>query len=534
MRPATDFGSDQSKSFAADARSWAARPEPDHRRRTPEQDTRGSEPRETSRPWQDRTNTDRPARDRAGTDRAPQRTGSDRPREDRGAWRDRPTDDRRSGGPSDRSSFRTGAEQPRFERREPDRGSRVREEEIGERWPDVPEWADPRELDPEVRRDLRGLSKEGSEFVAGHLFMAGMLADEDPALAWRHARAARSKGGRIAVVRETVGLVAYRAGEWAEAISELRAARRMSGGPGQLPVMADCERALGHPEKAIELSRSAEAAELDPSSAAELTIVVAGARADMGQLDAALANLESAVRTSDVEPYTARLFYAYADLLLQADRRDEAIEYFMKAADLDVEEETDAGERLTELADEEAESTGTKSTDFVLDDDDDDDDATGDEALTDSDDDEWSDDTDDRAIDGGATASEAAEQPDDGAFYSDPAEQEKLLMSDDDDEDDAPLPAAEAGSTGTAGLTAQQAQHLERDDDQAQASTEVPAITPDAGAPDAAADTTAAEDDHAPEPVEAVTPAPEAVTKDRSTTPPGSTGSLFSHHEGGL
>ena len=228
----------------------------------------------------------------------------------------------------------------------------MREDEIGERWPEVPDWADPRELDPEVRRDLRGLSKEGSEFVGAHLFMAGMLAEEDPALAWRHARAARSKGGRIAVVRETVGLVAYHAGEWAEAISELRAARRMTGGPGQLPVMADCERALGHPEKAIELSRSAEAADLDPSSAAELRIVVAGARADIGQLDAALAHLEGALHPETVEPFTARLYYAYADLLLQADRRAEAVDAFMRAAEIDVDEETDAGERLTELAGE--------------------------------------------------------------------------------------------------------------------------------------------------------------------------------------
>ncbi len=267
-------------------------------------------------------------------------------------WQDRGADSRAAGAPRTDSRPPSWADRaaPRFERREPDRGSRVREDEIGERWPEIPEWADPRELDVEVRRDLRGLSKEGSEFVGAHLFMAGVLAEEDPSLAWRHARAARSKGGRIAVVRETVGLVAYHAGEWAEAISELRAARRMTGGPGQLPVMADCERALGHPEKAIEMSRSSEAADLDPSSAAELRIVVAGARADLGQLAAAIAHLEVALQPETVQPFSARLFYAYADLLLQADRRTEAVDWFMKAAEADVDEETDAGERLTELA----------------------------------------------------------------------------------------------------------------------------------------------------------------------------------------
>ncbi len=225
----------------------------------------------------------------------------------------------------------------------------MREDEIGERWPDIPEWADAGDLAPDVRRDLRGLSKEGAEFVALHLIAASTLADDEPELAWRHARAARAKGGRIAVVRETVGLVAYRAGEWSEAISELRAARRMGGGPGHLAVMADCERALERPEKAIELSRSAEAGQLDEDGAIEMTIVVAGARADLGQLDAALLLLEQAgIREQDAD---ARVLYAYADLLAGADQRAEALEWFMKAYDADTDEDTDAAERIAELTD---------------------------------------------------------------------------------------------------------------------------------------------------------------------------------------
>lgn len=183
--------------------------------------------------------------------------------------------------------------------------------------------------------------------MALHLVAASTMADDEPELAWRHARAARSKGGRIAVVRETVGLVAYRAGEWAEAISELRAARRMGGGPGHLAVMADCERALEHPEKAIELSRSAEAELLDPDGAIEMTIVVAGARADLGQLEAALVLLEGAgIRDEDAD---ARLLYAYADLLAGASRPAEALEWFMKAYDADVEDDTDVADRIAEL-----------------------------------------------------------------------------------------------------------------------------------------------------------------------------------------
>jgi tetratricopeptide (TPR) repeat protein len=199
-----------------------------------------------------------------------------------------------------------------------------------------------------VRRDLRGLSKEGADWVAAHLVAAGALADEEPEQAWHHARAARARGGRIGVVRETVGLVAYRAGEWAEAIGELRAARRMGGGPGHLAVMADCERALGHPERAIELSRSAEADALDPEAVLELSIVVAGARADLDQIDAALAHLERiGLETAEQHP---RLAYAYADLLLKAGRQAEAVSWFIRSANADAEEETDALERVEFLS----------------------------------------------------------------------------------------------------------------------------------------------------------------------------------------
>ncbi|MFN8196794.1 MAG: tetratricopeptide repeat protein [Nakamurella multipartita] len=177
---------------------------------------------------------------------------------------------------------------------------------------------------------------------------AGTLADEDPEAAWAHARAARARGGRIAVVRETVGLVAYRAGEWAEAIGELRAARRMGGGPGHLAVLADCERALGHPEKAIELARSEQAAALDEEATIELATVVAGARADLGQLDAGLAHLEQF--GPDKLGHHPRLAYAYADLLDRAGRESDALTWFIRAANADADEDTDAQDRVEALA----------------------------------------------------------------------------------------------------------------------------------------------------------------------------------------
>ena len=58
---------------------------------------------------------------------------------------------------------------------------------------------------------------------------------------------------RVGVVREACGIAAYRTGRWAEALSELRAARRMTGRDDYLPIMADCERALGRPDRALAL-----------------------------------------------------------------------------------------------------------------------------------------------------------------------------------------------------------------------------------------------------------------------------------------
>ena len=117
-------------------------------------------------------------------------------------------------------------------------------------------------------------------------------------------------------MREAAGIAAYHAGEWTEALGELRAARRMGGGPGHLAVMADIERALGRPERAIELARGPEARELDRAEAIELAIVAAGARRDLGELDAAVVGLQlPELDPARREPWSARLFYAYADNL---------------------------------------------------------------------------------------------------------------------------------------------------------------------------------------------------------------------------
>ena len=206
------------------------------------------------------------------------------------------------------------------------------------------------ELDREARQQLKTLSKDTADLVARHLVMAGRLVDEEPRSALAHARAAKALAGRVGAVREGLGLVAYAAGEWAEALSELRAARRITGEPDHLAVMADCERALGRPDRALLVAEDPQVSRLDPAARIELLIVVSGARGDLGQAEAAVLALQvSALDTPAVRPWTARLRYAYAAALLAADRPQQARQWFARAAEVDPEGETDAADQLLEL-----------------------------------------------------------------------------------------------------------------------------------------------------------------------------------------
>lgn len=214
----------------------------------------------------------------------------------------------------------------------------------------MPDSVDTSVLDRSVRAELRSLSKVNADVVGAHLVMAGRVLDADPQRALAHARAARGRAARVAAVREAVGVAAYYAQEWAEALTELRTARRISGDPRNLPLLADCERALGRPNQALRLLSDPDVARLDPETRAELFIVVAGARRDLGQLDAALAVLaRGGLDRERPRPGSARLWYAYADALEAAGRVQEAATWFAASAALDVDGEMDAADRAAAL-----------------------------------------------------------------------------------------------------------------------------------------------------------------------------------------
>jgi tetratricopeptide (TPR) repeat protein len=240
----------------------------------------------------------------------------------------------------------SGARRAEIERREydPRREERRRAARVA-----LPDDVDGSQLPADARRELRSLPKQTAELVARHLVVTGQLLDEDPEQALLHARAARALAGRVGVVREACGLAAYAAAQWTEALAELRAARRIIGRPEHLAALADCERALGRPERALAYADDPDVRGLPQDERVELIIVLAGARADLGQHDAAVLTLqEPASRTTAARPWAVRLWYAYADVLLGAGR-PEAREWFARVAQADVQEATDAADRVLEL-----------------------------------------------------------------------------------------------------------------------------------------------------------------------------------------
>ena len=216
--------------------------------------------------------------------------------------------------------------------------------------PAIPDDVTGFELDRAVKNQLRTLSKENAVGVGQHLVMVATFLDSDIEAAQAHAETAVRRAGRVPAAREALGIVHYRKGEWAKALSEFRTARRLSGSSHMLPFMVDAERGLGRPEKALDLAASPEAATLGQNERIELAIVVSGIRRDLGQYEAAAVGLQiPQLRAGSREPWSARLFYAYAEALLAKGDEDGALKWFGHAADADVEGETDAGERLSEL-----------------------------------------------------------------------------------------------------------------------------------------------------------------------------------------
>ena len=213
-----------------------------------------------------------------------------------------------------------------------------------------------------LRAELRGLNKSLAGRVGGHLRAVGELVDSDPQLALRHALVARRLASRLPVVREVTADTAYAAEDYETALTEYRAIHRMSGNDDYLPVIADCERAVGKHQAALRTLRQAREAKLSVPQQVEVILVEAGIRDDLGQRPEALRLLKDAISGGrGGRDGQARLRFAYANLLAATGRVEAAREWLVSASHYDDQDALGVGEAIAEL-------DGVAVTDDVLDD----------------------------------------------------------------------------------------------------------------------------------------------------------------------
>ena len=266
-----------------------------------------------------------------GYDRRPSRDGG---RDGDRGYRGRDTGDRRDLG---RGGTRGGGRS--------DRGGRDREFTEAERLqhelrpvrsehddPSIPDEVTPFDLHPGARNELKTLQPETQERVARHLAMVAALIDTDPELAHQHAISATRRAGRIPVARETLAVTAYRIGDYALALRELRTFRRLTGSQGHLALMVECERALGRPERGIETGLAADLGQLNAEQRVQLAIAMSGARLDLGQTQQALFELE----IPELDPeraftWSPELFAAYSAVLEDLGRDTESEQWHRRA-----------------------------------------------------------------------------------------------------------------------------------------------------------------------------------------------------------
>lgn len=179
----------------------------------------------------------------------------------------------------------------------------------------------------DVRAELKHVARRGRADEAAELVEAVVDAyeREDFAEALGPGLKAKEIAPRSATVRELLGLVHYRLGRWKEAQRELAAYRRLSGRHDEDHVLADCERALGRPQRALEILDGMKSSEVGEEVLVEGLVVAAGALEDLGRHSEAVELLmRGPVRPRAIRPYHLRLWYSLADALEKAGRRRES------------------------------------------------------------------------------------------------------------------------------------------------------------------------------------------------------------------
>lgn len=210
---------------------------------------------------------------------------------------------------------------------------------------------EPVHLSSDIVEELRATARPGKAEILVQTFAdaAGAFAASDLEEAARLADQAKHLALRSAAARELLGLIHYHSGRFQAAARELAAFKRLSGSQDQDPVLADCHRGLGRPQRALEICDQIEPKAVPPAVFYEGAIVAAGGLADLGRIDEAIGRLERLeLHPAVASEHHIRAWYALGDLLERRGRFQQALEWFDAAAEADA-EATNAGERAARL-----------------------------------------------------------------------------------------------------------------------------------------------------------------------------------------
>ncbi len=151
--------------------------------------------------------------------------------------------------------------------------------------------------------------------------------------------------------RELIGLSQYHQGFWKAARTNLEEYARLSGSVDQHPVRMDCERALGRHRRVEDLYDELRRGSPDPAVLAEGRLVLAGDRADRGDLAGAIALLTGAGAGRPVRNPAERhlrQWYVLGDLMERSGELARARELFQRI-DLSDPDAYDVRDRLDSL-----------------------------------------------------------------------------------------------------------------------------------------------------------------------------------------
>lgn len=206
------------------------------------------------------------------------------------------------------------------------------------------------ELPRDINQEVRQVARLKADEVLALLGRAvELLARGDSRQAVKEAERAKRLAPRSSSVREVLALGLYEQERYREALTEMQAYKRVTGRSDQNHIIADCYRALGQPQKAVQFADEAVRGRVSDESRAEAVVVGAAALADMGKIDQALAMLHRFSTKTDVgREYDLRVWYVTGDILERAGRPADAAVEFRKIVRHDS-GAFDAAERLAAL-----------------------------------------------------------------------------------------------------------------------------------------------------------------------------------------